>query len=178
MPNQSPPQAIFTTIQNIEQARALYEYWQGLAEGKPRRSVDPVAIGAAILPRLNLVSSLNGVDFRYDLIGEELQSFAPRLKPGSLATDILSADPTRTYILEQFKLCAAEPRPRAYRTEFVSIDEIVIAMASIIFPLDILNNNAGSMLIAVWPGKSIDSIHFVERYSEKIDDVQSWLFGK
>jgi len=169
------PASVFTTAADIEEAKKLYQLWQELAAEKPRCALNPVSFGAALLPRLSLLSRIDGDDFRYDLIGNELERCAPRLKPGSRAGGIRDKDPTRTFILDQLNFCANDARPRAYWTDFVSIDNREIAVISIAFPLDIEDGQAGSILIAIWQAQYIGAWRRDKRLVEPFVDVEAWL---
>ena len=70
---------------HADACRVALAHWHDLPAPKPRHGIDPLALGAPLLPDVALLHVLEGPDFRYDLIGERFREAVPRVRPGSLA---------------------------------------------------------------------------------------------
>jgi hypothetical protein len=166
----------FVSDADHETACALFRYWQALPTDKPRQAVDPVTVGARLIAHLNLLSRTTANDFRYDLVGSVLQTMAPRLKPGALAGAIVDIDPTRTFIFDRLTACADSATARGFQARFASVDSKPVAALAFIFPLDITEGRANSLLLGVWASRTDEPLPWQARRSDIIDDVAGFLF--
>lgn len=168
----------FVSDADHESTCALFRYWQALPANKPRHAVDPLTVGTRLITHLNLLSRTDGNDFRYDLVGSVLQDMAPRLKPGALAGAIVDIDPTRTFIFNRLKASADSATACGFQARFASVDSKPVAALAFIFPLDIADGRANSLLLGVWPSRTDEPLPWQARRNDIIDDVATWLFGE
>jgi hypothetical protein len=132
----------------------LFRIWNALPGRKKRQDLDPVAIGAELLPHLCLGHYLgNGSDFRYELIGSEIVKLAPRLSPGSLASDTMRIQNTdKDHILTLFLEAGVGQRPKIHEIRYNSIDDVPLRIFAALLPLGLhqKKNCAEDLLLAVW----------------------------
>lgn len=154
--NDADKQAAFVRI-----AR-LIRIWQSLPGPKRRRDLDPLTIGADLLPHLCLGHFLgNGTDLRYDLIGAEIANLAPRLAPGSLASDTLRIQHTdRDHVLALFLDAGASQRPKIHEVRYNSVENVPLKVFAAMLPLGLGPNRncAEDLLLAVWRTSVTDVI--------------------
>ena len=137
----------------LRMMREMLACWDAMAPGKPRDSISPEEFGAGLLPHLSLGHVLNdGEDVRYDLIGEELEKVAPRLKRGALASDPVRLDPKNRLILDRLRVCAKTREPVAFHAVFDSFDGDPRRVLALLCPLGIDGGDAAAsdLLIGVW----------------------------
>lgn len=140
----------------------LFRIWLALPRQKKRRDIDPIALGADLLPHICLGHFLgNGTDFRYDLIGSEIASLAPRLAPGSLASDTLRIQGTdHDHILSLFLQTGISQRPRIHEIRYNSVDGVPLRVFSAYLPLGLNPDRvcAEDLMLAVWRTKVTETI--------------------
>lgn len=140
----------------------LFRIWQALPRQKKRRNLDPVAIGPELLPHLCLGHFLEGgTDFRYDLIGAQIARLAPRLAPGSLASDTLRIQAAEhDHILSLFLQAGTSQRPRVVEVRYKSVDGVPLRVFAALLPLGLNPDRvcAEDLLLAVWRTKVSDVI--------------------
>lgn len=158
-------------------ARQLHRIWLDLPDAKPRRALDPLVFGAALLPHLNLLRA-HGDDIRYELVGQELADVAPRLRPGATASGILLIDPSRRFVFDQLRSCVETARPVGFHNEFVRYDGVPSALLAFVYPLDIEGSTANSLLAGVWVLERRGGRDAGLTSYQAIEDVYDYLFGE
>tara|TARA_E500000318_G_scaffold70724_2_gene65533 strand:- start:2522 stop:3124 length:603 start_codon:yes stop_codon:yes gene_type:complete len=140
----------------------LLRIWHALPNQKKRRKVDPVLIGPELLPHLCLGHFLGtGTDFRYDLIGAEIARLAPRLAPGSLASDTLRIQGAKhDHILSLFLQAGTSQRPHIHEIRYNSVGGVPLRIFAGFMPLGLNPDRvcAEDLLLAVWRTKVTDVI--------------------
>jgi hypothetical protein len=161
---------------HLRLAHRLHQVWSDLPDDKPRRALDPLAFGPALLPHLNLLRATED-DLRYELIGQELAEVAPRLRPGATASGILMIDPSRRFVFERLRASVETARPIGFHNEFVRHDGIPAALLAFVYPLDIEGSTAGSLLGGVWILERRARRDLGASSYQTIEDVEEYLFG-
>lgn len=132
----------------------LVRMWNDLPGRRKRRDLDPLVIGAGLLPHLCLGHYLgNGVDFRYDLIGSEIVKLAPRLSPGSLASDTMRIQNTdHDHVLTLLLEAGVEQRPKIHEIRYNSVNDVPLRIFAALLPLGLNQEKkcAEDLLLAVW----------------------------
>lgn len=140
----------------------LFRVWHALPSQKKRRDLDPISIGPGLLPHLCLGHFLeSGTDFRYDLIGAEIAKLAPRLAPGSLASDTMRIQETEhDHILTLFLETGISQRPKIHEVRYSSVDGVPLRVFAAMLPLGRNDSRicAEDLLLAVWRAKVTDVI--------------------
>jgi len=118
---------------------ALHDYWKRLPEGHPRKSLDPVELGPALLPHVTVGHILDGGNImRYDLISSRLQLVAPRLYPGALSTDPLELEGTSYDLIHDILTTTAKTQsPSALHVQFNSLEQVHRQVFLLLLPLDL-----------------------------------------
>lgn len=135
---------------NRNQICRLYGVWSELPKDKPRRALDPLALGAPLLPHLALLKALPD-GFRYDLVGERVSEISnafrrgatarPQQDPGNRQADLFRQMRAVARTREPGARFAAIPHPSGYRPRCFSM----------ILPLSISGASAQDLLIGIWP---------------------------
>lgn len=151
----------------------VYQYWDSLPGRKLRTEFDPLEVGGRALPHVSLCHSLkNGTDIRYDLIGTSLKIVAPRLKPGSLASEpakLLNIE-DGTYAFLCDAVCTQQPK--GYEAAYLSVEGIMRHAFILLLPLGLapLDPCCEDLLVGVWLLKQ-DQTH----PNEEITDCTDWF---
>ncbi|RVU34875.1 hypothetical protein EOI86_18730 [Hwanghaeella grinnelliae] len=108
----------------FEKMVELFDYWVALPGDKPRRAVDPLTLGARLIPHVSLGALIDGcTDYRYDLISSELNAVAPRLRPGSRSSDAMRIQKTKTDLVhELFMSTGRTIEPKVLRLTYASME--------------------------------------------------------
>lgn len=159
--------------------RHVHAHWLGLKEPKPRRAVDPVALGAAVLPDLALMRVLPGPDFRYDLIGERFRDAVPRVRPGALAGGG-EVDPGLRDGFIFSRLVAAATRKAALGACSTYVDSQGFPRMSVagFLPLDLDGPQARNLLVVAWFDRRGAPAHDSPALAERqvpFDDIAGFL---
>ncbi len=171
-----------------DMARIL-DYWRAMPANKPRTSLDPARLGARALSRIALLRTLIDdpdtpvvaredpgptLDFRYELVGDLVLSYAPRLKPGSRSSGIVAIDPERTFVLEAQRRAARDRRPLGMLLNYRDIEELERTCYSFALPLDCREQLAHGLLIGIWA--EVPALRPGDRAQGLLlDDVDGWL---
>lgn len=169
--------------------RRIFDYWQAMPPEKPRAGLDPALLGARALSRIALLRTLIDdpdtpdvaredpgptLDFRYELVGDLVLSYAPRLKPGSRSSGIVAIDPERTFVLEAQRRAARDRRPLGMLLNYRDIEELDRTCYSFALPLDCRERLAHGLLIGIWA--EVPALRPGDRARGLLlDDVDGWL---
>ena len=159
----------------------LYGYWLDLAPPRPRRDVDPLAIGEPLLAHVSLGHYLNDCnDLRYDLVSRELKKVAPRLVPGSRTSDALRLERSDFDLIHNL-LCAVGRAgvPRVYAISYRSLELMPRKVYTILLPLglDDEGRNAEDLLFGVWNQQNPE-YSSIDSFVDLTSDFQKGLKGK
>ncbi len=159
--------------------RQVLSHWNTLAPARPRRALDPAALGAAVLPDLALVRVLPGPDFRYDLVGERFREAIPRLRPGALAGGGEEEPGLRDgFIFSRFVDAVTGRTVIGACSTYLDGHGYPRMSVSGFFPLDLGAHGAGSVLVVSWFDREgapdRDSRTLAER-RVRIDDIAGFL---
>lgn len=141
----------------FEKMAALFEYWEALPGDKPRRAVDPLVLGARLIPHVSLGALTDGcTDFRYDLISSELKAVAPRLRPGNRSSDAMRIQKTQTDLVhELFMSTGRTIEPKVLRLTYAAMDGRPRGIYTLFLPLGRQLGPTGKpvasdLMIGVW----------------------------
>lgn len=129
--------SVFEEIEPPGKLVGLFAFWQSLAPaGLPgRRHLDPITIGAALLPHVFLADVLDGgTRFRWRLIGTHIVSHAGTDDTGQ-ELGAAVAPGMRETILGHYRQVARDRRPLCHRSEFVGRDKRIYRYDRLLLPL-------------------------------------------
>jgi len=129
--------SVFETIEPSGRLAQLVAYWRHLVpSGLPgRRHLDPVMIGAALLPHIFLADVLDGGRrFRWRLIGTHIVNHAASDDTGR-DLDATIAPGMRETIIGHYRETIATCRPLCHRSEFIGRDRRVYRYDRVLMPL-------------------------------------------
>ncbi|WP_193186484.1 PAS domain-containing protein [Nisaea sediminum] len=134
---------------NRDQICRLYGVWSEMPEDKPRRALDPLALGAPLLPNLALLKALPD-GFQYDLVGERVSELSNAFHRGATAS-VEKETARRPDLFRQMRAVARTRQPGA---RFAALDNpsgYRPRYFSMILPLSIDGGTARDLLLGVWP---------------------------
>ena len=129
--------SVFETIEPSGRLAQLVAYWRRLVPaGLPgRQHVDPVEIGATLLPHIFLADVLDdGRRFRWRLIGTHIVHHAASDDTGR-DLDATIAPAMRETIIGHYRETVSTCRPICHRSEFVGRDRRVYRYDRVLMPL-------------------------------------------
>lgn len=129
--------SVFETIEPSGRLAQLVAYWRRLVPaGLPgRQHVDPVEIGATLLPHIFLADVLDdGRRFRWRLIGTHIVNHAASDDTGR-DLDATIAPEMRETIIGHYRETMRTRRPLCHRSEFVGRDRRVYRYERVLMPL-------------------------------------------
>lgn len=115
---------------------SVLDYWQGLrrARAMPRRpEIDPVALLRPSVPHLLLVS-VEGRDFRYDLVGTAIEEQFGMSVAGRLLKE-LPFEPDRNALFTQHRATVWTRRPTYREYEIVNAEGKAVQCRRLLLPL-------------------------------------------
>ena len=134
--------------------RSLFLYWQGLPATKARRSLDPLDLGAGLIPHVSIGHILDeGNVMRYDLVSSRLQHVAPRLFPGARTTDPLELEGTSYDLIHDELTSAAKLQtPRVLHIQYNSLERLHRQIFLLLLPLGLRADGPASddLLLGLW----------------------------
>lgn len=147
-------------LEFFKRITGLFRFWDALPPAKSRADLDPLILGKSLLPHLCLGHFLeDGTDFRYDLIGSEIKKIAPRLVPGSRASETMEIQKTKhDHILTLFLEAGVHQEPRIHEVRYNSVEDVPLRIYAAFLPLGLDEDRfcAEDLLIAVWRAR-VDS---------------------
>lgn len=161
---------------NKDEVCRLYKVWAELPADKPRKSLDPLRLGARLLPHLALLRALPD-DFRYDLIGESVGDLGRDLRPGRTAA-ALHRSPSRSNVWRLMRSVAASRQPGAQFCAFDSPNGARHRCFAMALPLSMDKSAAEDLLLGLWtlPSKSHEEdgseVEVVDSIPELVDTLR------
>jgi hypothetical protein len=141
----------------LEKMAGLFRYWESLPGDRPRRAVDPIALGANLLPHVSLGALVDGcADFRYELISGEMSIVAPRLRPGDRSSDALRIQKTDFDLIHHLLVSTGRSiEPKVLRITFASMEELSRGIYALFLPLGRQADETGEahardLMIGLW----------------------------
>lgn len=128
--------------------RDVYSYWDGLRAGRAmpsRQDMKPMTLGP-LLPCLALIEVLDqGRDYRFRLVGTQLDSILRLPLTNSLLSDYPQAD-GRDSVKESYDLCVQTRQPHLSSGQLGHLDQHFILYDNLILPLS-NDDTAVNMLV-------------------------------
>ena len=134
---------------NRDQICRLYGVWSEMPEDKPRRALDPLALGAPLLPHLALLKALPD-GFRYDLVGESVCALSDAFRRGATTRAQQETGPRRTDLFRQMRSVARTRQPGAQFATLQHPSGYRRPYFSMILPLSIEGATARGLLVGIW----------------------------
>jgi len=156
MPEDSSNSATVPASQ-FEKMAELYRVWEALPGDRPRAALDPLTLGSRLIRHVSIGSFVDGcTDFRYDLIGSEMQAVAPRLSPGARSSDSLRIQMTRYDLIHDLFLSTGRRmEPKVLRIHYASMENMPRGIYALFLPLGRQTDADGEevasdMMIGLW----------------------------
>jgi len=135
---------------NRSQICRLYGVWADLPKDKPRRALDPLALGASLLPHLALLKAIPD-GFRYDLVGETVGELSSTFRRGATARLQQEPGDRQADLFRQMRAVARTREPGARFAAIHHPSGYRPRYFSMILPLSIADATAHDLLIGIWP---------------------------
>lgn len=135
---------------NRDQICRLYGVWSEMPEDKPRRALDPLALGAPLLPHLALLKALPD-GFQYDLVGERVSELSNSFRRGATAMAQKETGNRRADLFRRMRTVAETRQPEARFDAIENPSGHRPRYFSMILPLSIGGGTARDLLVGIWP---------------------------
>lgn len=132
----------------------LYDVWSEMPDDKHRRALDPIELGARLLPHVALLRALPG-NFRCDLAGERAGELSRTFRRGQTAHSDAEMAGNRLHVFHLMREVAESRRPGA---RFAGIENRAgnrRRCFSMVLPLSIRDGKVGDLLIGIWSVASV-----------------------
>ena len=157
----------------------LFRVWKSLPSDRPRKAIDPMALGPSLLPHVSLGTFINDCsDFQYELISSELKEVAPRLKPGARSSDSFRIQNIKFDLIHDLFISTARNRqPRVLLVHYASMEGQPRRINTLFLPLGEQTTVDGvtcasDLMIGLWSEPSVEPL-----LQDTFEDVSTFFMS-